>query len=441
MTSYGEKRDRLVAEFRANGAQVGLAKDSSNLFRDRAAVAKRKLDVRGFDQVLAVDAAAGWIEAEGMTPFAALVEAALPQGIMPAVVPQLKSITLGGAAAGVGIEATSFKQGLVHHGLLEMDILVGDGRVLTCTPDNEYSDLFYGFANSYGSLGYALRLKQRTIPVKPYVQVEHRRHASAAAAFADLAAQCTGDADFVDGVVFGPNEIVISVGRFAKTAPYASDYHYQRIYYRSLRERSEDWLSTRDYLWRWDTDWFWCSKNLYAQNPLIRRLYGRKRLNSVTYTKLMRWNSRVGLTRTLDRLLGWHTESVIQDVDIPLDHAAEFLDFLFKQVGLLPIWLCPVKASDARFSLYPLRADALYVNFGFWDTVKSRTPRPPGFVNRRIEAKVMELNGIKSLYSDSYFEPETFWRIYNGPAYQGLKRKYDPENRFRDLYAKCVLKE
>ena len=33
---------------------------------------------------------------------------------MPAVVPQLKSITLGGAVAGVGIEATSFRYGLVH---------------------------------------------------------------------------------------------------------------------------------------------------------------------------------------------------------------------------------------------------------------------------------------------------------------------------------------
>jgi hypothetical protein len=27
-------------------------------------------------------------------------------------------------------------------------------------------------------------------------------------------------------------------------------------------------------LWRWDTDWFWCSKNLFAQNPLVRRLTG-----------------------------------------------------------------------------------------------------------------------------------------------------------------------
>jgi hypothetical protein len=41
----------------------------------------------------------------------------------------------------------------------------------------------------------------------------------------------------------------------------------------------------------------------------------------------MRWNSRVGVTKKLERLLGLHSESVIQDVDIPIARAAEFLQF------------------------------------------------------------------------------------------------------------------
>ena len=50
----------------------------------------------------------------------------------------------------------------------------------------------------------------------------------------------------------------------------------------SIRERQIDYLPARDYVWRWDTDWFWCSKNLYAQNPVVRRLFGPSRLNSLT---------------------------------------------------------------------------------------------------------------------------------------------------------------
>ena len=73
--------------------------------------------MREFNHVLAVDAVERWIEAEGMTTYEDLVAATLPQRTMPPVVPQLKSITLGGAAAGVGIEASSFKYGLVHESL------------------------------------------------------------------------------------------------------------------------------------------------------------------------------------------------------------------------------------------------------------------------------------------------------------------------------------
>ncbi len=110
----------------------------------------------------------------------------------------------------------------------------------------------------------------------------------------------------------------------------------------------------------------------------MRRLLGRERLNSITYQRIMRWNSRWGVTRTLDRLRGWHSESVIQDVDIPLDRAAEFLDFLHREIGILPIWLCPIRApaAAAPFALYPLRAGTIYINFGFWDVVRDRDAAP-----------------------------------------------------------------
>ncbi|HSS71653.1 MAG TPA: FAD-binding protein, partial [Casimicrobiaceae bacterium] len=271
--------------------------------------------------------------------------------------------------------------------------------------------------------------------------VEHTRYADPVACFADVA-RFAADAsvDFLDGVVFARDELYLTRGRFADSAPYTSDYTYERIYYRSIRERSSDFLTVHDYLWRWDTDWFWCSKNVGAQHPLLRQLYGRERLNSITYQKIMRWNARWGLTRVLSRFSGVHTESVIQDVDIPLARAAEFLEFFHTEVGILPIWICPIRAAlpGTAFPLYPLATDTLYVNFGFWDVVRSRTAHPPGFHNRAIERKVGELGGIKSLYSDSYFGEDEFWSIYDRDAYLALKRTYDPRGALPDLYAKVV---
>jgi FAD/FMN-containing dehydrogenase len=197
-----------------------------------------------------------------------------------------------------------------------------------------------------------------------------------------------------------------------------------------------------DYLWRWDTDWFWCSKNVFAQNPFFRKfLYGKRRLGSKTYTKIMRWNSRVGVTTRLERLLGLHSESVIQDVDIPLARAAEFLEFYAKHIALWPQWVCPIgpQRDSGRFVLYPVK-NTWYVNFGFWDVKRTREAHPPGHFNRLIEEKVSELGGIKSLYSDSFFAQADFHRRYGGAAYDALKKKYDPAGAFPRLYDKCVLK-
>ena len=154
----------------------------------------------------------------------------------------------------------------------------------------------------------------------------------------------------------------------------------------------------------------------------------------------MRWNSRHGVTRALNRLTGVHPESVIQDVDIPLERAAEFLEFFHAEIGILPVWICPIRAPPAseRFPLYPLKPDALYINFGFWDVVRDRTPHPPGHFNRKVERKVDALGGIKSLYSESYFTEDEFWAVYDRDAYRALKKRYDPKGALGDLYTKTV---
>ncbi len=425
------------------GAPLGLGKRTSNLFRDRAERSKRRLDLSSFCHVLRVCTEEGWVDAEGLTGFEDLVAATLPRGVMPAVVPQLKTITLGGAAAGVGIEATSFRYGLVHETLMEFDVLLPGGEIVLCRPDNEHRELFFGFPNSYGTLGYALRLRQRTVRVKSYVRVEHQRFESAPAYFAALGEQCAGTADFIDGVVFGPRSLVLNVARFVDEAPWLSDYGFEHVYYRSLLQKDVDYLDVSDYLWRWDTDWFWCSKNLGAQNPLVRQILGRKRLNSRTYTRVMRWNARWGLSRRWARLRGLYPEAVIQDVDIPLARAGEFLDFLLREIGILPIWICPVRALEpvARYPLYPLAPGTLYVNFGFWDTVYSQVAHEPGYHNRLVEREVLRLGGIKSLYSDSFFTREEFAKAYGAEQLEALKAKYDPQRRALGLYEKCVLRD
>ncbi|NQV13047.1 MAG: FAD-binding oxidoreductase [Parcubacteria group bacterium] len=448
LVAYQQKKAELVKDLRSASDQaIGLNKSTSNLFRQRQQSGAHKIDVKHFNNVISVDKENMIAEVEGMTTYEALVDETLRQGLLPTVVPELKSITIGGAVSGVGIESSSFKYGLVHETILEIEVLLGDGRVVACTPDNEFRDLFYGFPNSYGTLGYILKLKVKLRPTQKYVKLEHRRYNQAEKYFKDLGQFCAaartrdGGYDFIDGTIFDSKESYITLGTFVAEAPFVSDYTYRRIYFRSLQEKKIDYLTTLHYIWRWDSDWFWCSKHFYMQNPVMRLLFGKFALRSTVYWKISAWSGKLKILGLIQKALGQRTESVIQDVQIPLENCAAFMDFFHQEIGIKPVWVCPVTAYDKKISydLYPMDSTKLYMNFGFWDTVRS--DRKEGYYNKMIERKVEELAGKKSLYSTSYYSPEKFWELYNKKAYDVLKAKYDSVGRFRDLYTKCVKRK
>jgi len=286
----------LVEQYRAipAGAPVRLAKRTSNLFRPRATSTTPGLDVAAFDGVLHVDPVTRTAEVLGMTTYEHLVDVTLPYGLMPMCVPQLRTITLGGAVTGLGIESASFKFGTPHESVIEMDILTGDGDILTVTgsDDDPNRDLFYGFPNSYGSLGYALRLRIELEPTKPYVFLRHERFGSASDMADALTSLCLSREfegrriDFLDGTVFSPTEQYLTIGTMLEQPPAGSppsDYTGMNIYYRSIQQRESDVLTIHDYLWRWDTDWFWCSRAFGAQKRWVRRLWPKAKLRSDVY--------------------------------------------------------------------------------------------------------------------------------------------------------------
>lgn len=451
---YALRKQALLSAIAARGGRIRLNKKTSNLFRHRKANPvdnpEAAAQLSDFKRVLEVNPDEGYVLAEGMTSFADLVAITLQYGYMPAVVPELKTITLGGALAGVGIESSSFRYGLVHESVLEFEVLLPGGRVVTCSPDNEHADLFFAFANSYGTLGYALQVKVKIVKVTPYVELEHIHCKDAQSFYQQLAAYCqsaaklpdgvisSGEIAFIDATIFAPDNLVITLGRGCDKAPYHSDYTDKHIFYRSIASRDQDYLSIGDYIWRWDTDWFWCSKVFGAQQPWLRWLFGKKRLNSAFYNQVMRWAKRSRFMDFVQRWLLPRTESVIQDVCIPIEHASEFLEFFQREIGITPIWNCPVAAykPERQFSMFPYQTDKLHINFGFWDMVPSKMPA--GHFNRLVEQKVVACGGMKSLYSSAFYSKEEFWEIFPQAKYQELKARYDSEGQLGDVYTKCT---
>jgi FAD/FMN-containing dehydrogenase len=440
--AHDDAVERLRGSYAAlePGAPVRLAKPTTNLFRTRVPAAGG-LDVSGLTGVLAVDPVALTAEVQGMCTYEDLVAATLPHGVVPLVVPQLRTITLGGAVSGLGIESTSFRSGLPHESVLEMDVFTGAGEVVTTRPGDE---LFDTFPNSYGSLGYATRLVIRLEAVPGRVALRHLRFDDAevlAATTAEVVGRGEHDGtrvDGLDGVSFGPGEHYLTLATWTDHPGPTSDYTGQQVFYRSLQERETDLLTMHDYLWRWDTDWFWCSRAFGAQHPVVRRLWPRRWRRSDVYMRLLGLDRRFDVADRLDRRAGRpRRERVVQDVEVPVERLAEFLAWFDAEVGMRPVWLCPVVARRA-WPTYPLEPGRCYVNVGFWGTVHVGPDAGQSPRNRAIERVVHELGGHKSLYSEAFYDEATFDALYDGPHLARVKQRHDPDGRLTTLYDKAV---
>ncbi|HET8716621.1 MAG TPA: FAD-binding oxidoreductase [Nocardioidaceae bacterium] len=455
--------ERAVRRLRASydaippGQPIRLAKRTSNLFRPRAGTQVPGLDVSGLSGVIAIDPEARTADVQGMCTYEDLVDVTLRHRLIPLVVPQLRTITLGGAVTGLGIESTSFRNGLPHESVLEMDVLTGAGEVVTTRPGEE---LFEAFPNSYGSLGYTTRIRIELEPVEEYVALRHLRFEDLGAltrAVETVVADRAWEGervDGIDGVVFEPGEAYLTLARWTGAdevaargeEPEASDYTGSAVFYRSLQQRERDLLTTYDYLWRWDTDWFWCSRAFGVQHPLVRRVWPRRWRRSDVYHRLVGLENRFGVMARVDAARGKPArERVIQDVEVPVERLPDFLSWFDAQVGMRPVWLCPLRlrepegpGSATTWPAYPLTPGTTYVNVGFWGTVPIAEGAADGDLNRAIEQRVTELGGHKSLYSDAYYDRATFDRLYNGAHHAAVKSRFDPDDRLTGLYEKAV---
>lgn len=428
---------------------VRLAKRTSNLFRprERASVG---LDVSGLAGVISVDEQARTADVQGMCTYEDLVAVTLQYGLMPLVVPQLRTITLGGAVTGLGIESTSFRNGLPHESVLEMDVFTGTGEVVTATPTNEHADLFWAFPNSYGSLGYAVRLRIELQPLGEQVATRNVRFDSVAALTEAIeqivaAGEFAGErVDGLDGMIVSPSESYLVLANFfPQQRRRPSDYTGQEIFYKSISQLTHDTLTAHDYIWRWDTDWFWCSEAFGVQNPTIRRFWPSKYRRSDVFHKIVGLENKCHVAAKIDEMRGeLPRERVVQEVEVPLEKLGEFMTWFDEHVGMTPVWVCPLRLRSTpghpaqAWPLYRLEPERTYVNVGFWGTVAIQPGRADGDVNRDIEQLLPTIEGHKSLYSDVYYDLETFEHLYGAGEYRPVKTKYDPQGRFREFAEK-----
>lgn len=439
LAQYEARKNELLANIAQIDGQIKIKKNtSSNLFRyqPRKNADRHAISLQDFCHVLHIDATNKTLEVEGLTTYETIVNFTLSHGLLPTVAPELKFITVGGAIVGIGIESTCFKYGFVHDGLIEADVLLPDGRIVICSPDNEHADLFHALPNSYGTLGYILKAKIKLHAAKQYVHLTNQYFDNIDDYLAAMKqAALTGDQDFIEGLFYNSKKCILTSGYFVAQAPQVLNI-YQEIYYKALSDNTELYLKTNDYIFRFDPDWFWNIPETSFYN-FYRRYAPRAWRNSGFYKRYTQRKNR--LMNILGVKREQNDEPLIQDWEVKWDHGKELMQFVLEHVDLegRPWVALPIKPLSSPTS-YPVTSGELYFNLGCYCYVKKAQDKEAYHYTKMIDNKCFALGGIKMLYSSTFLNKEEFDRIFNGAQYEAVKSKYDTHKLAPSLFEKAV---
>ncbi|MBX3198135.1 MAG: FAD-binding oxidoreductase [Labilithrix sp.] len=382
-----------------------------------------KVDVSDLDEILEIDPVARTCVAEPGVTFVDLVAATMAHGLVPIVVPELETITVGGAVSGCSLESASFRHGGFHDTCLEYEVITTDGAVIRCTPSNEHRLVFEMMHGSFGTLGVLSKLRFRLVPAKPYVKVTYdtyptlREYTAAIRRYA-----AAKDVDFIDGIIHGPDKYVLCVGRFVDDAPYTHRYDWVRVYWKSTGTRIEDYLRTHHYFFRYDRG----VTNVQPRSFVGRLLFG----------KLLSSSRLLRLADVLHRFLSADRPNVTVDLFLPIAKLESFMQWYRSAIDHFPLWCVPYRRVRYYEWLAPDYFDGVDDEL-FVDIAIYGLAQPPGRnYYKEIEDELPKVQGIKTLISHNFYDEATFWSIWNKQSYDAVKAITDPKNLLRDVYTK-----
>jgi hypothetical protein len=334
---HQQKLDKVVNRIKAlslNNEKAYIYHGSTNTTRALNFKQSNIVDLSDFGEILEIDEQDQTITVEPNVPMDRLVDATLKYNLIPPVVMEFPGITVGGGISGGAGESSSFKYGLFHNTVLEMEIVVGNGSVVTASRKVN-SDLFWGVAGALGTLGIITKIKLQLKRAGKFVKVEYKT----VKGFAEMKNKLIGYAkkleyDFIEGIMFTPKFGVVILGKitdvnYSKQIVSLSKawdrWYYKHVWVSAKNQKFSDYFPLRDFLFRYDRGAFWMGEYFFKlfhlpSNRLTKRIFNA-------------WLN----TRTLYRAL--HSANlaqkyIIQDLCLPAPKVLEFCKFLDMQYNM-----------------------------------------------------------------------------------------------------------
>ena len=435
-----ESVQRAVDGFYKNGSKVRIYHGSTTTTRSPNLDMSKVVDISGLNEILEINVQERWALVEPNVAMDQLVDATLAFGLVPAVVPELPAITVGGSVQGGAGESSSFKYGCFHEICEEYEVVLGDGTVVMASAHSN-NDLFYHMPCTYGTMGIITQVKIKLVPSTTYINLSYVAVGSYAEATQTIEKYTSMQAiDFVDGIMFSATSGVIMVGVYADTSlpnfstthKFTDDWFYahaQRVTRRG--DEYQESMPIRDYLFRYDKGAFWVARNGFDMlnipfNRMTRCVFSGLLKNRTLYTFL----NAAKLSQSY----------LVQDVCIPSKNAVRALEWTDNQTAIFPLWLCPLK-PDLKYPFSPNYVnDTMVINIGVWGILDTNYEV---FLQKHqaFERAVKDFGGRKVLYGHVYAPAAKFWQSYDKNVYENTRLQLNANTIFPTLYEKVHVNE
>jgi delta24-sterol reductase len=441
-----------VSRFHAAQVPFRINHGSTNSTRRRDP-ATPQLHIAHLNNILVIDTEQQLAIVEPNVPLDSLVSKTLQFGLMPLVVMEFPGITVGGGFSGASGESTGWKEGLFDCSVEEVEMILGNGRVVHAKRDGDNAELFNAARCTLGTFGVVALLTIRLTKAKDSVQLVYHQTADVKETIRDLAKLCQkpqADIDFIEAVQYSMEKGVIITGRHVSSAS-ATLHQIARqrfdrstdpwfyMHAKNTLEGQTELVPTQSYLFRHDRGAFWSGE-------VFLNYYG------LPNTRLIRWLLNPLMTARAIYKAMLATDSadaaIVQDLLLPLETSEAFVQYVAAELNIWPLWICPIakKTGAEHIVGWPfyktqcnedtalgtdlgnssLNNEELILNFGVWGPTNP-DPTAVRTTNRTMEQKLRELRGMKVPYAANFYTENEFWDLYDRRRYDDLRRKWHAE--------------
>ena len=392
----------------------GAAHSQSELAINRGGIL---LDMKSMGRILEVDESARTVTVESGAIWRDVVGRTYRHGLMPPVLTNNLSVTVGGTLSIAGIGVASFKHGAQTDNVEELEVVTVDGTVHRCSR-REKSDLFWGVLSGLGQLAIILKAKLRLRPVKRMTR--------------------TYDLVYDDPRRFLEDaRLAMDSGKWDYLESWCSPCVQGLKWVGGVRQPFARWLFPFHFTVEFDP----------ASPPDdARMLEGLRPYDNLLVDDLPTHEFANRLVPTFDiwkRLGTWEYMHPWMEVILPWSTAVEYLDAILPDLspgvqmgGHVLLW--PARCSVSEVPLFMHPTEEYLIGFGILPAVP---PKMWDAVRPRLQAASelsIAMGGKRYLSGFIDFTAEG-WREHFGEKFAGfaaLKRKYDPEGRLNPGFVK-----